>query len=242
MFKCEYKWIFFVIILKIFLGNGVMADWRNANRDSVGIAPDPSVDKEAIIQVYSARAFGWRGFFGTHTWFAVKPSNASKFTVYEVIGWRLMRGEHTLAISNRIPDGRWFGNDPEVIAELRGQTTDNIIKKLDKIAKAYPHKNSYRVWPGPNSNTFIAYVARSIPELALDLPPTAIGKDFLSNGKFVASTPSGTGYQLSLLGLIGILLGKEEGLEINILGLTFGIDPLDLAIKIPFAGRVSVKK
>ena len=54
----------------------------------------------------------------------------------------------------------------------------------------------------------------------------------------MASAPSGTGYQVSLFGLIGLLAAREEGLEVTILGLTFGIDPLDLAIKLPGVGSI----
>ena len=80
-------------------------------------------------------------------------------------------------------------------------------------------------------------MARAVPELRLDLPPTAIGKDYIPGG-IVAKTPSGTGVQVSLAGLLGLMVGKEEGVEINLLGLTFGIDPLDLTVKLPMAGRI----
>ena len=75
------------------------------------------------------------------------------------------------------------------------------------------------------------------PELRAELPPTAIGKDYLG-GRLVAAAPSGTGVQFSLGGLAGILVAIEEGLEINLLGATFGIDPLDLSLKAPFVGRI----
>lgn len=81
------------------------------------------------------------------------------------------------------------------------------------------------------------FVLRAAPELRADLPPTAIGKDYLG-GSLVAKTPSGTGVQLSVLGLLGVMVGVEEGLEINVLGLTFGIDPLQFSLKLPLAGRV----
>ena len=76
-----------------------------------------------------------------------------------------------------------------------------------------------------------------MPELKLDLPPTAIGKDYLGSS-FINKTSSGTGFQFSLGGLLGILASWEVGLEINILGLVFGVDPLDPAIKLPFIGRI----
>jgi hypothetical protein len=44
--------------------------------------------------------------------------------------------------------------------------------------------------------------------------------------------------QLSFFGVLGALAGVEEGVELNVLGLTFGVDPLDLSLKLPLAGRL----
>ncbi|NIP79111.1 MAG: DUF3750 domain-containing protein, partial [Actinobacteria bacterium] len=98
---------------------------------------------------------------------------------------------------------------------------------------SYPHATEYGLWPGPNSNTFTAHVGREVPELELDLPTTAIGKDYIPNGGLVDGAPSGTGGQLSLYGLLGVTVAKEEGLELNILALNFGVDVLRPAIKLP---------
>lgn len=215
-----------------------MADWRTASRESSGIAPDPAEHREAIIQVYGARAYSWRGYFGVHTWIAVKPTGALEFTVYEVIGWRVRRGAPAVYITNRPADGRWFDAAPELLADVRGEGVDEMIRRVDQAARNYPYMDEYAVWPGPNSNTFVAYVARAIPELNLDMPPTAIGKDYLPGGAVFAKTPSGTGIQVSLAGLFGLMIGYEEGLELNLLGLTFGIDPLAPALKLPMAGRI----
>lgn len=214
-------------------------DWRTASHESAGIAPDPATTPEAVAQVYVARAWGWRGTFGVHSWVAVKPSGAPAFTRYEVIGWRVLHGGGpALTISNRPADARWFGSMPVLIAEVRGDGVDAIIARIDAAAKSYPYPDEYRVWPGPNSNTFTAHVGRAVPEFKMDLPPTAIGKDYLTNGSVFAAAPSGTGFQVSLFGLLGVLAAIEEGLEINVLGLTFGIDPKDLALKLPLAGRI----
>ena len=218
--------------------HSVHADWRTASREPVGIAPDPATQREAIIQVYGARAYNWRGYFGIHTWIAVKPTDAPRFTVYEVMGWRAYRGGDAVAISNRPPDGRWYGAPPEILADIRGDGVDALIEKVDAAVKTYPYNESYTIWPGPNSNTFVAHVARAVPELRLDLPPTAIGKDYIPGGKVFADAPSGTGYQVSLFGLLGLLAAREEGVEVNILGLTFGVDLMNPAIKLPMAGRI----
>ena len=215
-------------------------DWRTAPMDSTGIAPDPAAHPEAIVQVYSARAFGWRAALGVHTWIAVKPTDAPRFTVLEVFGWQVMRGLPAVRRSQRDPDGMWYGNAPEILFDLRGAGVDDVIARIEQAVESYPFGDSYRVWPGPNSNTFTAWVAREVPELKLDLPPTAIGKDFPTNGSVLDETPSGTGWQLSLFGLFGIMVAADEGLEINLLGLVFGIDVTRPALKLPGLGRLDV--
>ncbi len=234
------KWraLFAAVVIVVVSGGWAMAaDWRTANRESAGIAPDPETTPEAVVQVYAARTWGWRGRFAVHTWIAVKPAGAPAFTVYEVIGWRAYHGQSVLAVHNRPPDGRWFGAEPEILFDLRGRGVDDVIERIDKAARSYPHADAYHAWPGPNSNTFTAHVSRAVPELTVDLPPTAIGKDYLTDG-WVAQTPSGSGFQISLFGLVGLMIAVNEGLEVNILGLVFGIDPDDLAVKLPMIGKL----
>jgi hypothetical protein len=138
---------------------------------------------------------------------------------------------------SRAPDARWFGAAPELYADRRGPGVDALIERIDKAARSYPYGTEYRAWPGPNSNTFTSWIARAVPELAVDLPSTAIGKDYLG-WRSVNKLPSGTGGQLSLFGLAGIAAGVEEGVEVNLLGLTFGVDPKSLSIKLPLVGRL----
>src|SRR4051812_48730500 len=189
--------------------------WRAASREPVGIAPDPQTTREAVIQVYGARTWGWKGLFGVHTWVAVKPSDAPQWTVYEVIGWRLRYSDTALVISHRDPDARWFGSEPELYAEKRGAGVDELIARIDKAAHDYPYAADYGLWPGPNSNTFTAWLTRAVPELGVDLPATAIGKDFLGD-RILAAPPSGHGVQLSLAGLLGLTASSVEGIELNV--------------------------
>lgn len=212
-------------------------NWRTANRDSAGFAPDPASTREAVVQVYAARAVRWRGYFGVHTWIAVKRTDASEFTVYEVNGHRLRRQGTALVVGNRTPDGYWYGNRPDLLADRRGAGVEALIDRIEAAVAGYPWPDTYHIWPGPNSNTFTAHVLRAAPELRVDLPPTAVGKDFLGS-RPVGRLPSGTGGQLSLFGTAGIAVGLKEGLEINILGATFGIDPASLSIKLPLIGRI----
>jgi uncharacterized protein DUF3750 len=223
------------------LGSGhisLRGDWRNATRRAVGLAPDPSAHPEAIVQVYASRTFGWRGAFAVHTWLAAKPAHAERYTRYEVIGWRARFGGSPLSISDDVaPDAEWYGAAPFLVRDIRGAAAEAIAVKLDDVAKRYPYA-TYRAWPGPNSNTFVAWLGREIPQLGLAMPSLAIGKDYLPLGDFVARAPSGTGYEVSLGGIVGATLARDEGLEINLFGLVAGVDFRDPALKLPGIGRV----
>ena len=217
----------------------VQGDWRNATHRSTGLAPDPAAHREAVVQVYASRAFGWRGAFAVHTWLSAKAPDADHFTRYEVIGWNGGGGRSVVSISGqRAPDAEWFGAAPHLVTDVRGAAAEAIIRKLPQAVAAYPFATSYSAWPGPNSNTFLAHLGREIVELRMTLPSTAIGKDYLPISRVIAATPSGRGIQLSLLGLLGVLAGPDEGVELNVLGLVTGVDLLQPALKLPGLGRV----
>ncbi len=243
MRRSRAKWLFLLPLALFGLAHfdrvqsSAPGDWRTASREPVGLAPDPGLTHEPVVQVYAARAVRWRGYFGVHTWIAVKPQDAAAYTIYEVNGWRLRRAGSSVAVSTRAPDARWFGSMPELLAESRGAAANELIPRIEAAVADYPYADMYRVWPGPNSNTFVAYVLRAVPELRADLPATAIGKDYLGNS-LIGSAPSGTGVQFSLGGIFAITASGVEGLEMNLLGLTFGINPFDPALKLPLLGRL----
>jgi hypothetical protein len=187
-----------------------------------------------VVQVYAARTVGARGAFGVHTWVATKAPGAEDYTVYEVIGWRLRRGGSVVVIHQRPPDGRWFGSEPELLADVRGPRAEALIPRIDAAARAYPWPDEYHAWPGPNSNTFTAWIARAVPELEVDFPATAIGKDYSES--IFGAAPSGSGGQVSLGGLFALTASGVEGLELNLLGLSFGLGPT--GIKLPIVGRI----
>jgi hypothetical protein len=245
---CTFVLLLIALFVLPVLVSGCLPDprggipWREARRDSTGLAPDPATTQEAVIQVYAAPAVSWRGVFAVHTWIVVKPTGAQRFIRYEVVGFGVAQGAPAVRVDRMGPDDHWFGARPRVVLDRRGADVDAMIEKVRAAVAAYPYPQHYRAWPGPNSNTFLAHIARRVPELGLDLPSNAVGKDFLPGGALLASAPSGSGFQVSLYGLAGILIAANEGFEVNLLGLTIGFDVTAPALKLPALGRVGFSR
>ena len=101
----------------------------------------------------------------------------------------------------------------------------------------YAKFGDYRIWPGPNSNTFVATILRAVPEMEVAMPPNAVGRDFRP-WPYAGLTDSGTGVEASLWGLLGVKLGWVEGVELNVLGLVAGLDVRNPGVKVPGFGRI----
>jgi hypothetical protein len=212
--------------------------WWDADWSSTHMLAPAASDPEARIVVFSGRTGRWKGIFAVHSWIVLKPENAASYTRYDLTGFG-----RPLHVNGWAPDARWFGNTPQVIADIRGPAAAAAIPKIRAAIADYPYARlgDYRLWPGPNSNTFIASVLRAVPELDIALPPEAIGKDFRTDGAMFGLTASGTGIEASLWGLLGLKLGWVEGLEVNLLSLVAGLDIRRPAIKLPGFGRIGIE-
>ncbi len=214
-------------------------NYHVANWSSSGILPVPTARGDAMIKIYTARTGRWKGIFAVHSWLVMKRQSETEYSRYDVVGW----GQPVRR--NGFPaDGFWYSSMPELQFELSGKQAQALIPKIEKVIRKYPFNQygSYRLWPGPNSNSFIAYVLRNVPELQTTLPPTAVGRDFIGYNSWISPTPSNTGWQISLKGYAGLSLAAVEGLEINLLGLVSGIDILNPAIKLPGFGRLGMPR
>jgi len=154
-------------------------NWSELERGPSGQAPDPATTSEPVVQVYAARTVGLRGLIAVHTWIAVKARDAKAYTRYEVIGWGVDRGLPALRVNRSGPDNYWFGDRPERLVDLRGDGVDTIVERVEAAVAAYPYPSTYRMWPGPNSNTFTAWIGQRVPELNLKLPTSAFGQNYL---------------------------------------------------------------
>jgi uncharacterized protein DUF3750 len=210
------------------------ASWSTADWSSAGLLLVANAEREARVLVMAGHAGRWKGIFGVHTWIVIKPADAARWTRYDVVGWG-----NPVRTNGWAADGRWFGEHPHIVADIRGDAANAAIPKIEAAVKAYPYAKygDYRVWPGPNSNTFIATLLRAVPELDVAMLPNAIGKDF-RDGFFVGLTDSRTGVEANLWGLLGVKLGWVEGIEFNFLSLVAGLDLRHPALKLPGFGRI----
>jgi hypothetical protein len=217
---------------------GGPGSWRTADWSSTGSLPAASADPAARVLIMSGQTGGWKGVFSVHSWVVFKPENGTAWRRYDVVGW----GD-PVRTNLRDPDGRWYGNVPQVVVDLRGEAAAKAIPKIEAAVKDYQYASAgdYRIWPGPNSNTFIATVLRAIPEAETILPANAVGRDFRPL-PYVGLTDSGTGVEASLWGVLGIKLGWVEGIELNFLGLVAGLDFRTPGIKLPGFGHIGWPK
>ena len=219
------------------LSRGWAESWRTAEWGSSRLLPEARSVPEARVMILAARTGRWKSIFAEHMSIVIKPQGASRWTRYDVVGWGSpVRRDGWPA------DAFWYGNRPYVVAEIAGAEAATLIPRIEASIAAYPYgqRGAYNVWPGPNSNSFVAWVVRNTEGFAAELPPVAIGKDWLGEGLALARAPSGTGLTFSAWGTLGLTLALEEGLEIMILGTAIGIDPNDLALKLPSLGKLSL--
>lgn len=142
-------------------------------------APDPLTHPEAVLRVYGADVWGLRGRFAIHTWVATKPRNASQYQIFEVIGWRARRGRPVLSVAEGDPARDWFGSPAILLHEASGPEAEALIEKVHDAVASYPFIDQYTMWPGPNSNSFVAWIGLSVPELGLQLPAKAVGQAWM---------------------------------------------------------------
>jgi hypothetical protein len=206
------------------------ADWSSS-----GILPKASDNPKAMVRVYAARTGRWKGIFAVHTWIVIKEAGARSYDRFDKVGWG-----SPIRINAYAPDARWYSNTPELVYGADGAAAEKLIPAIRAAVRSYRfrHRGDYGLWPGPNSNTFTACILAAVPQMPAILPPTAIGKDYPCDGKWLSLRRANQGLRLSFGGLAGINAGWFDGFEMNILGAIVGIDIRKPALKLPGFGRI----
>ncbi|NJM30193.1 MAG: DUF3750 domain-containing protein [Rhizobiales bacterium] len=201
LFRSLFWFALIAIVTPVAIGTGLgyargwPENWRSASWDSSGLLPEASSLPDAEVMILATRTGRWKSIFAEHMSIVLKEQGASEWVRYDVVGWG-----NPVRRNNYPADAYWYGNKPYVVYRLEGVEAAALIPKIAASVAAYPfaQRGSYTVWPGPNSNTFVAWVVRNTEGFAAELPPAAVGKDWLGNGLGFDRAPSGSGFRCRL--------------------------------------------
>lgn len=212
------------------------SSWRQADWSSSGLLPEADVDDGAAVYVLAARTGGLKGALAVHSWIVTKKAGASSYDRYDKVGWGA-----PIRRNSYPADGRWYSNDPFTVRVVKGKEAERLIPEVEAAIANYPysHNGDYRIWPGPNSNSFVAHVVRTVPELG-DMPPNATGRDFWPGVVSAGWSPVTGDLHATIYGLAGFTAGLTSGLELHFMGLVAGVDIMRPALKIPAWGRIDL--
>ena len=211
--------------------------WHAADWGSSGTLPPAAEVNGPVVHVMSARTGGLKGAISVHSWIVTKRDGEKRYTRYDKVGWGSPVRRNAYAA-----DAFWYSNPPAILATLQGAAASRAIDEIERAVETYPFRarGGYRIWPGPNSNSFVAHVLREAPSLQVNLPEIAVGRDYPTDGRLLAWDGGRRDLRLSAWGYAGITLGATAGVEVNFLGLVAGVDLLRPAVKLPGFGRIGM--
>ena len=211
------------------------SSWSRADWGPSGILPSAASVDEAVVHVMAARTGGLKGAVATHSWIVTKKRGQRRYDRYDVVGWGT-----PVRVNSYPADGRWYSNNPTIHYTARGSHAEALIPEIERAVASYRWRNrgDYSIWPGPNSNTFVATIVRAVPGFDARVPATALGRDYPADGRWYTPPRDGRGMRLTLGGYVGLVLGGIEGFEVNFLGAVAGFDPATWTLKVPGFGGI----
>jgi hypothetical protein len=189
---------------------------------------EPPPNDETTVLLFSGGLGHPMEHVARHPWFAVRGKGETQWELYEVGGsGPLNDPSQNSPYIKPILHQVWRGEEGERAAECVRRVGPQVKHEIE---------SGYVFYPGPNSNTFGDVVLRRC-KLSAALPSTAVGKDW--RGWIGAGvTSERTGVQVETP-IVGLKLGLKEGVEIHVIGLSFGIDLWPPAIILPLGpGRL----
>jgi uncharacterized protein DUF3750 len=128
------------------------------------------------VELRYATLPGILGLFAAHYWFVVHDERGSQR--WEV--WQTKNaGGHSIGHVHRdlkAADAGVGGGPARIAGQWQGEEALALKNVLESVER-YPFCHKYRYWPGPNSNTFAAWVLRKAG-IRYALGPMALGKRF----------------------------------------------------------------
>lgn len=120
----------------------------------------------------------WCGLFAVHYWFVTeRVGKRNRWEVWQTPNAGGSSNGHLHRNLQR-PDANVGGGPTCLERSWSGEEADRITQALQLSWNVYPCRSLYFAFPGPNSNTYVAWVLR---EAAIEHPLSwkGVGKDFL---------------------------------------------------------------
>jgi hypothetical protein len=229
----------------------------------VGPAPaDLPTDHDWMVVVGSVRLpdyMDWYTRFAEHAWIDLKQGDEDSWTRIEISG-TISGVEIFPTDAQTVRDDFRWDNRAAVLEVYYDEEARELIPRILAnaaavedfghseftreedggwtISRGEPEGRPYDAWPGPNSNTLIAQIIDATPGLHAELHHNSVGKDYPD---IFRAGPTASGYGLEFdFGLLGAGLGRRQGAELHLFGLTAGISLWPPALKIPLIPRIGI--
>lgn len=173
--------------------------------------------------------------FATHSWVDYRPDLYSSWRRIEIVNKNSGLLHHKISDADALAGRRW-GERVRVLSQSDGKANPNFVRDIVRFSSGYD-ASIYRVWPGPNSNTFAEHLLREVGGISAQLDHNAVGKE---HGFYAGRTAGGTGLELQTP-LLGVALGLQEGVEVSVLGLSAGASIMPPRVKIPILPALPLK-
>ena len=140
--------------------------------------PRPAHDRDILKVELRYAPLPWIGALAWHYWFVVRDDTGRhRWEVWQTKnagGWCIGHVHRDL----KRPDDGVGGGPSRMVKEWEGENAVKILRVLENI-RSYPYCQRYRSWPGPNSNTFVAWVLREAG-IEHTLDPRGLGRNYLT--------------------------------------------------------------
>lgn len=180
------------------------------------------------VQLPDREWLPWYTRFADHCWVDFKDDRG---------WWRAEWNRHTPEVQLHEmvgevarADVRWEMK-VQVHSVTGGEDAKEIAARIHRRAREYPYQDRYHAFPGPNSNTFVAWLARECG-IHVELPTTALGEHYVATFR-AGLTTTGTGLEVETYPL-GIEVGLKEGACVYLFGLPIGVGIWPPSVKLPF--------
>ena len=161
------------------------------------------------------------------------PRGRNVHALNEVI--RLARPRGAPALSHRVGALRgWYGAAPTLLRDLRGPEAEAGARAPRRGGSIVSPRHVPGV-AGPETGQHFRRARGTRDSAAARGPaaPRVSARTTFRRGNSSRPRRSGTGWQASLAGVLGLAVSLDEGVEMNLLGLVTGFDVAPPALKLP---------